>query len=203
MPLLSVAILATLLILAALAFGPDLRRRLRLRRAAAASRLHPRNQPPYDPGRERRAERKARELLRSVVGEDAYAMYNELGFIRVHGGSGPDSGYGYLLYPHRPVIAFEERSGELLNEYCVGFPDSSDPSAGTRLPDSDDVLAKWMALQGDEHALIADSNMHFPGRQVDPDQVRRDLRRLREWEGRRRPPSASDRSASDVNRVRA
>ena len=187
MPVLAAAILAALLILAALAFGPDLRRRLRARRPSAnGARLHPRQQPPYDPGRELRAEGKARDLLRSVVGAEAYEMYCELGFIRVHGGSGPRSGYGYLLYPHRPIIAFEQRSGELLNEYCVGFPDASDPVAGTRLPDSDDVLAKWMALEGDERALIADSNMHFPGRQVDPAQVRRDLRRLREWERRRR-----------------
>jgi hypothetical protein len=66
----------------------------------------------------------------------------------------------------------------------VRFPDESDPLAGNRLPDSDDVLAKWMALHGDERRLIEDANMHLPGRQVDPSQVRRDLRRLREWEGR-------------------
>jgi hypothetical protein len=41
-----------------------------------------------------------------------------------------------------------------------------------------------MALHGDERRLIEDANMHLPGRQVDPSQVRRDLRRLREWEGR-------------------
>jgi hypothetical protein len=184
----SAAFLAALALLVALAFGPDLRQRLRRR---ARRRMHPVRQPPYDPGRERRAERKARELLCSVVGDEAYAMYRELGFIRVHGASGPGSGYGYLLYPHRSIIAFEERSGELLNEYCVGFPDRSDPAAGTRLPDADDVLAKWMALRGDEHRLIRDSNMHFPGRQVDPGQVRRDLRRLREWEGRRREESSA------------
>jgi hypothetical protein len=178
------ALLAALVLLAALAFGPDLRQRLRSRRAAS-SRLHPRRQPRYDPGRERRAEHKARELLRSVVGEEAYLMYRDLGFIRVRGGAGAADGYSYLLYPHRPIVAYDEASGELLNEYCVGFPDSSDRTAGTRLPDSDDVLAKWMALRGDERGLIADSNMHFPGRQVDPGQVRRDLRRLREWEGRR------------------
>ena len=106
------------------------------------------------------------------------------GFIRVGGRRA--AGYGYLLYPHRSIVAFDERSGALLNEYCVGFPDSSDPAAGTRLPDSDDVLAKWMALHGDERRLIADANMHLPGRHVDPGQVRRDLRRLRAWEGRRR-----------------
>jgi hypothetical protein len=177
------AILAALAVLAALAFGPDLRERLRARRAASP-RLHPRRQPRYDPGRERRAERRARDLLRSVVGEEAYRMYRELGFIRVRGAGGA-GGYSYLLYPHRPIIAYDEAGGGLLNEYCVGFPDSTDPSTGTRLPDADDVLAKWMALRGDERGLIADSNMHFPGRQVDPGQVRRDLRRLREWERRR------------------
>jgi hypothetical protein len=179
----SAAFLAALVLLAGLAFGPDLRRRLRERRAASRRRLHPRRQPPYDPGRERRAERKAQQLLRSVAGEEAYSMYRELGFIRVRGGAG--GGYAYLLYPHRSIVAFDEASGELLSEYCVGFPDASDPRAGTRLPDSDDLLAKWMALQGDERGLIAESNMHFPGRQVDPGQVRRDLRRLREWERRR------------------
>ena len=36
-----------------------------------------------------------------------------------------------------------------------------------------------MALTGDERRLIGDANMHLPGRQVDPRQVRRDLWRLR------------------------
>ncbi len=113
-------------------------------------------------------------------------MYGDLGFIQVAGGGDGRSGYGYLIYPHRPIVAYEVRSGELLNEYCVVFPDDSDPSLDPRLPDSDDVLAKWMALSGDERRLIDDANMHVPGRQIDPMQVRRDLLRLREWEGRRR-----------------
>ncbi len=181
MQLVVAAIVLVLACLGGFAFAPDFQRALRRRRARLA-RSRPRP-PAYDPGRERRAEVKAKRLLRSVVGEEAFSMYSELGFIRVAGGRG---GYGYLLYPHRSIVAFDERSGALLNEYCVGFPDSSDPAAGTRLPDSDDVLAKWMALQGDEHRLIADANMHLPGRHVDPGQVRRDLRRLRAWEGRRR-----------------
>src|SRR5215203_1970677 len=37
----------------------------------------------YDPGRERRAERRARELLRSCVNDEEWGMYRELGFIRV------------------------------------------------------------------------------------------------------------------------
>ena len=60
------------------------------------------------------------------------------------------------------------------------------PSTGaisqSRLPDSDDVLAKWMALTGDERRLIRDANVHLPGRQIDPSRVRRDLWRLAEWD---------------------
>ncbi|MDA8068006.1 MAG: hypothetical protein M0T77_05270, partial [Actinomycetota bacterium] len=51
-----------------------------------------------------------------------------------------------------------------------------------RLPDSDDVLAKWMALTGDERRLLATANLHLPGRQVDVNQVSRDLWRLSRWE---------------------
>ncbi len=177
-----VALLIALALLAGLAFGPEWRQRLRLLLTGSEERTR---RPAYDPGREHRAERKARELLRSVVGEELDAMYRDLGFIAVDGGGSSRSGYGYLIYPHRPIVAYESRSGELLNEYCVVFPDLSEPGANERLPDSDDVLAKWMALSGDERRLIADANMHAPGKQLDPIQVRRDLLRLREWKGRR------------------
>jgi hypothetical protein len=141
--------------------------------------------PRYDPGRERRAERKARELMRSVVSGEEYEMYSELGFISVDGGE-QGSGYAYLLYPHRPIVAYATAGGELLNEYCVAFQDDSDPELGSRLPDADDVLAKWMSLRGGERNLIARANMHVPGRQLDPDQVRRDLHMLRGWRARKR-----------------
>ena len=42
-----------------------------------------------------------------------------------------------------------------------------------------------MALTADERGLIADANMHLPGRQLDPEQVRRDLQRLARWERER------------------
>ena len=90
--------------------------------------------------------------------------------------------YAYLVYPHKPIIAYLPQTGELLNEYCVEFPDETRPYGSPRLPDSDDVLAKWMALTGDERALIDRSNMHLPGRQVDPKQIKRDLWRLGQWE---------------------
>jgi hypothetical protein len=139
----------------------------------------------FDPGRELRAEQKARELLRSCVNDEEWAMYRELGFIRVWGtrqqpGGGAE--YAYLIYAHRPIVAYLAQTGRLLSEYCVTFPDESRPFGSSRLPDSDDVLAKWMALTGDEEHLVETANMHLPGRQVDPEQVSRDLWRLSRWE---------------------
>jgi len=173
----------------------------------------------YDPGRERRAELRAGALLRSCVNEEEWAMYRDLGFLRVWGSSGGRVGttgqeaqlrpemepgaaeeasaetersaraqrprYAYLIYPHKPIVAYRPQTGTMLSEYCVAFPDHSRPYGSARLPDSDDVLAKWMALTADEHRLIADANMHLPGRQVDPERVRRDLDRLARWERER------------------
>jgi hypothetical protein len=146
---------------------------------------------PYDPGRERRAEQRARTLLRSCVNEEEWAMYRELGFIRVWGtqSEGPaqatgtrGAAYAYLIYPHRAIVAYLAQTHRLLNEYCVAFPDETRPYGSARLPDSDDVLAKWMALTGDERRLISTANMHLPGRQLDPARVKRDLWRLSQWE---------------------
>ena len=160
----------------------------------------------YDPGRERRAEQRARELLRSCVGEEEWAMYRDLGFIRVWGtmseGPGGDRGaaYAYLIYPHRPIVAYLAQTGRLLNEYCVEFPDETRPYGSARLPDSDDVLAKWMALTGDERRLIETANMHLPGRQLDPTAVRRDLWRLSQWERARMRQLANQQASADTQR---
>jgi len=150
----------------------------------------------YDPGRERRAEQRARTLLRSCVDEEDWQMYRDLGFLRVWGAQtaqpapapdGPGSGvdYAYLIYPHKPIVAYLPQTSVLLSEYCVEFLDRSRPAGAERLPDSDDVLAKWMALTGDERRIIDSANLHLPGRQVDPAQVRRDLWRLGRWERER------------------
>jgi hypothetical protein len=87
-------------------------------------------------------------------------------------------------------MAYLAQTHRLLGEYCIEFPDETRPYGSARLPDSDDVLAKWMALTGDERRLISTANMHLPGRQLDPDQVRRDLWRLAQWERRRMRQSA-------------
>jgi hypothetical protein len=149
--------------------------------------------PGFDPGRERRAEQKARELLRSCVNEEEWEMYRDLGFLRVWGQQADGPGdvatggapYAYLVYPHKPIVAYLPQTRELLNEYCVEFPDLTRPYGSAMLPDSDDVLAKWMGLTGDERRLIASANMHLPGRQIDPEAVRRDLWRLEQWERQR------------------
>jgi hypothetical protein len=147
----------------------------------------------YDPGRERRAEHRARELLRSCVDEEDWEMYRDLGFLRVWGsdGSGTGAGHGvapyaYLIYPHKPIVAYVPRSSRLLSEYCVDFPDTDRPFGSVRLPPSDDVLAKWMALTADERRLIENANLHLAGRQLDPDAVRSDIAALSRWEHERR-----------------
>jgi hypothetical protein len=142
---------------------------------------------------DRGAELRAEKLLGSVVGAENLEAYRALGFLHAFGAAEEDGmpGYGYLIYPHRPIVSFDARSGKLLNELCVSFPDREPSEQGDRLPDADDVLAKWMAIRGDELALLAEANIWPPGRQVDPDQARRDLIRLQEWTS-----SASD-SPSD------
>jgi hypothetical protein len=200
------ALSATLIVIVALAWEvtwpriEDALERRRARRQRIPSET-------YDPGRERRAEQRARQLLRSCVNDEEWGMYRDLGFIRVWGrlADGPEPGthaqtdagapYAYLIYPHKPIVCFLPQTRQLLNEYCVEFPDETRPYGSPRLPDSDDVLAKWMALTGDERRIIASANMHLPGRQVDPKQVRRDLWRLSEWE---RTRVARERRASQA-----
>jgi hypothetical protein len=133
----TVALCATAIVVLALlweAAFPWLDRKLEIRRANRA-RLAANGPPGYDPGRERRAEQRARELLKSCVNEEEWAMYRDLGFLRVWGGESGVTGnevmardlrgvaYAYLIYPHRPIVAYLPQTGQLLNEYCVEFPD--------------------------------------------------------------------------------
>ena len=169
---------------------PRIRRTFTRARLAAARARRAHAAENYDPGRERRAEQRARALLRSCVDDRDWDMYCELGFLRVLGPVGATAGegpapYAYLIYPHKPIVAYVPATGELLNEYCITFPDHSKPYGSPRLPHSDDVLAKWMAITADERRLIGEANMHLPGRQVDPERVRRDLARLARWERER------------------
>ncbi len=167
---------------------PVLRESLPRMRRALLARVGARPEPVvadgYDPGRELRAEQRARALLRSCVNEEEWAMYRELGFLRVTGAIAV-SPCAYLLYPHEPILAYDPRSEQVLGEYCVEFPDRTRPYGSSMLPDADDVLAKWMALTADERSLIEQANMHLPGRQISLVRVRHDLTRLSCWERER------------------
>ena len=187
-------VLLVLALVAAVLAGPVIARAVRRRVIGRVAARRGAPLPPdltYDPGRERRAEHRARQLLRSCVNEEEWGMYRDLGFIRVPGshlGDGRRGSavrlppYAYLVYPHKPIIAYLPQTRRLLSEYCVTFHDETRPYGSARLPDSDDVLAKWMGLTGDERRIVATSNMHLPGRQIDPKQVKRDLWRLSQWE---------------------
>jgi hypothetical protein len=176
------AAVAALLAVAADLLGPRVARRWRAR----ADRTRPGGAPVLqDPGRERRAEQRARALLRSCVNPEDWELYRDLGFLRVWSSSPNAEGEercAYLLYPHRPIVAYLPSTRRLIGEYCVSFEDPDRTYGTGRLPDSDDVLAKWMALTGDEKGLISVANMHLPDRQVDRTQVERDLVRLAQWD---------------------
>ena len=64
--------------------------------------------PVGNPARELHAEERALELLRSVVGPDDFAMYRDLGFLL----AARRGDYGYLIYPQRPIVAYDAKSGE-------------------------------------------------------------------------------------------
>lgn len=143
-----------------------------------------------DPGRERRAEQRARRALRDVLTDEEWEMFRELGFVRVWGTStyGPVQGgtratragapYAYLIYPHRPAVSYLPQTRELLGEFSIAGPDLPQD----RGCEASDVLATWLALTADEDAAIADAGFNLLGRQLDPVQVSRDLHRLRQWE---------------------
>lgn len=141
----------------------------------------------------RAAEATARELLRTCLDDDGWAMYRDLGFVRVWGGGGrapapsgrrpaPGVAYAYLVYPHRPLAVFLPQTSTLLGECRVELAglDPEDPLVAT-----DDVLAHWMALTQDERGVIASAHIAFPGTELSRRALRRDLWRLREWERER------------------
>lgn len=137
------------------------------------------------------AERRSRELLRSVINPDEWQMFEDLGFICVTGrrrprrGADPRPRHRYLIYPHLPVIALLPRSMAPVREYCVRFPDRSGVTGSGLLPAGDDVLAKWMTLRADEDRLLSFANVAGAGSQVPLGRIERDLARLERWTARR------------------
>src|ERR687893_182580 len=78
------ALLALALLTAALVL-PAVLDAMRSRRARGRRRRRPERVALRDPGRERRAEQRARDLLRSCVNDEEWAMYRDLDFIRIFG----------------------------------------------------------------------------------------------------------------------
>jgi hypothetical protein len=186
-----VVLVATLGALAAVMGRPALGRgrRLRARRGGAHGLPSWVREAPLPP---EEAERRSLELLRSVVNEDEWDQFRELGFICVTGrrggrGGRPPGGpprYRYLIYPHLPVVALLPRSMAPVREYCVQFPERG--GAGTPLlPRGDDVLAKWMTLRADEDRLLSYANVGNAGCQVPLGRIERDIARLERWTARR------------------
>ncbi len=157
--------------------------------------------PPRLSGRQQRreAERQARELLRTCLDGDDWQMYRDLGFVRVWGsqhrapapsGRRPPPGvaYAYLLYPHQPYVVYLPQTTTLLGECRVQLGDLGEHE---RLSPSDDLLAHWMALTGDEPGVIAAARISTPGHETSRRRIRRDLWRLREWERERTERAAA------------
>jgi hypothetical protein len=71
-----------LLVLVSELVRPSLRGALARLHAIAARVRRPSAAERYDPGRERRAEQRARSLLRSCIDEADWEMYCDLGFLR-------------------------------------------------------------------------------------------------------------------------
>ena len=46
----------------------------------------------------------------------------------------PGAPYAYLVYPHKPIVAYLPQTRELLSEYCVAFPDETRPTAPRGCP---------------------------------------------------------------------
>ena len=161
---------------------PSLRQRLSRLRERASREPSPLD---CDPGRELRAEQRARRLLRSCVNDEDWAMYSELGFLRVWGAAEEGAPHAYLISPPLPIVAYLPQTGRLLGEHCIAFPNDTLSTRAPRLPDADDVLAKWLLLTASERHAIAGANMHLPGRQIPAARLRRDLARLARWEQER------------------
>ncbi len=179
-----------MILLAAIAFGPDVwrvgtrgwqrRRSRRDERAKALQRLQ-------DPGETLRSERRAERQLLEALGPASFEAYRALGFLHVFGSDGR---HGYLIYPHAPIVSFDVLGSEPLDEYSFAAASAS----ASVISDAADVLAKWEALMADEGSVVSPSNMHLLGRDVEPARVRRDLIRLSEWTSRR-PPAPGENAA--------
>ena len=86
--------------------------------------------------------------------------------------------YAYLIYPHKPIVAYVPDTAQLLSEYCVEFPDLTGATAPRPPARLRRRAGQVDGAHPDENRVIGRANMHLVGRQLDPARVRRDLWRL-------------------------
>lgn len=147
---------------------------------------------------EAQADKRSLELLRSVVNDDEWRMFDELGFLCVTGRRLRPDGteglprYRYLIYPHRPLVALLPRSLSPVREYCIEFRDGATSRDGREalLPVGDDLIAKWMTVRSDENRMLAYANVSAAGCQIPLSQIERDVRRYARWRATQQPTAA-------------
>ena len=167
--------------------GVQWRVRLLARRRAAEPRARSPQHPASTPASSAAPSARRGRCCESIVNREDWEMYRDLGFIRVAGRMARarrPASYCYLIYPHQPIVAYlpeiEQPAERVLRR--VPRPRRRRTTA-PRLPDSDDVLAKWMMIKADEERLMRGANMHLPGTAGrSATGASRPLDGLREWE---------------------
>ena len=165
-PRVTAALVATAIVVIALLWETSIPGSSAARRAGARRReARAAASPAYDPGRERRAEQRARELLRSCVNEEEWAMYRDLGFLRVWGGQagGPEEPRG----PRRRAV----RLPRLPAQADRRLPAADRPAAQRvlrRVPGRDEALRLGAAAGLRRRAGQVDGAQ---GRRAAPDQL--------------------------------
>ena len=164
---LTLVLATSLIVLGALAvvgFGPALAERWRRRRPAEPRtrrrRLRPGSRAP------RRARARASSCARSSRRRSTRCTRSSASS-RSAGGNG-EQGYGYLLYPHRPIVAYDTAIRRAPERVLRRLPRSlravARPAAARRRRRARQVDV----AAGGERELISVANMHVPGRQLDP-----------------------------------
>ena len=189
----TVALIATAIVVVALLWEvtiPYFERRGEARRVRKAA-VEAGQISAYDPGRERRAEQRAKELLKSCVNEEEWEMYRDLGLIRVWGAENLDKElrgvpYAYLDLPaqaDRGLPAADRPPAQRVLRRVPGRVQAVRQLAAARTPTTSSPSG-WRS-RATNAASSPRANMHLPGRQVDPKQIQRDIWRLGRWERER------------------
>ena len=109
----------------------------------------------FDPGRERRAEQRARELLKSCVNEEEWAMYRDLGLIRVWGGQEDltHPGVGAMYYDDDGDYVWKALEGRGCRLGNAVVPRPSEPAVATICERSGEVMQGFL-MHGAERIAI-------------------------------------------------